>query len=72
MTTLNDISSFYELKNAERPSAAALQAAATYRAAAERVAAGKDPQSKAAKELVAARAGGIRPSGNPVDDWKLA
>jgi DNA helicase II / ATP-dependent DNA helicase PcrA len=70
--TLRLIAGFYKLKNAEEPTNTAAEHARKYDEAAAKVANGEEPRIKAAKELVAAHAVGIKLIGEPVADWKAA
>ncbi len=70
--TLQLISSFYRLRNAEKPIKKMAKLARAYAEAADRVAKGEAPRIKAADGLVAALAAGIEVTGEPVADWKTA
>lgn len=71
-STLGAIADFYDIKNSVSPSQSARTTAATFRAAVERVQAGKEPRAKAAKAIVAASQAGVELTGSPVEDWKRA
>jgi DNA helicase-2/ATP-dependent DNA helicase PcrA len=70
--TLDAIASFYDMKNAERPSKSAQREAASYRAAAIRVRGGNAPRPKAAKQVEAACRAGLTYTGDPGADWTAA
>lgn len=70
--TLTAIASYFHMKNAEKPSNAAASNARKFTEAAAKVVDGKAPRIDAAKALIAAHAGGIVITGDPVGDWKVA
>jgi DNA helicase II / ATP-dependent DNA helicase PcrA len=70
--TLRLISNYYKLKNAEEPTITAAEHARKYEEAASKVAKDDAPRIKAAKELVAAHAVGLKLIGDPLADWKAA
>lgn len=70
--TLDAIAEYYRLKNAERPSQAAANAALRYTTAAEKARAGEPQPRKAARLLVNAAEQRILFTGAPVDDWLAA
>lgn len=70
--TLQLISAYYRLKNAEDPTQTAVDNARKYEEAAGKVEKGEPPRINAAKALVIAHAAGIEPLGDPVADWKAA
>jgi DNA helicase-2/ATP-dependent DNA helicase PcrA len=70
--TLRAVASYYQIKNAEKPSNAAAENARKFGEAFVKVANGQAPRIHAAKALVAAHRAGIVLSGDPVADWKTA
>lgn len=71
-STLDCIADFYDMKNAEHPSKSAQNTAASYRAAASNVRAGKEPRSAAAKAVKRACEAGLAFSGDAIADWLTA
>lgn len=71
-TTLDCIADFYDMKNAEQPSKSAENDAASYRRAASRVRAGKEPRPAAAKKIKQACEAGLTFSGDATNDWLAA
>ena len=71
-TTLDCVADFYDMKNAEHPSRSAQKDAASYRAAASNVRAGKEPRPAAAKAVKRACEAGLGFSGNAINDWLTA
>ncbi|GAA2099165.1 hypothetical protein GCM10009841_12910 [Microlunatus panaciterrae] len=71
-TTLDCIADFYDMKNAEHPSNSAQNIAASYRAAASNVRAGKEPRSGAAKAVKRACEAGLAFRGDAIADWLTA
>ena len=70
--TLDYIAKYYDMKNAERSSTTAQQAAATFRTAANAVREDRAPRAQAAIQLVAAHRAGIGLRGSPEADWLTA
>lgn len=71
-STLDCIADFYDMKNAEHPSKSAQNTAASYRAAASNVRAGKEPRPAAAKAVKRACEAGLTFSGDTIADWLTA
>lgn len=69
---LDAVAHFYDVKNAEKPSAAAASSASSFRTAAEAVRAGRTPRTKAGKLLVASRDAGPEFNGDSAADWLIA
>ncbi len=69
--TLDLVSEYFSLKNAEDPSQSAARSARQFKEASEALAAGKTPRIKAAKSLLEAAERGLQWSGDPVRDWLL-
>jgi DNA helicase-2/ATP-dependent DNA helicase PcrA len=71
-TTLNAISNYYRLKNANHPSGLAAKNAHQYAEAATTLIKGARPRIKAAKELIDFFDSDMPFTGNPIEDWKMA
>ena len=71
-STLDCIADFYDMKNAEHPSKSAQNTAASYRAAASNVRAGKAARPAAAKAVKRACEAGLTFSGDAIADWLTA
>lgn len=70
--SLEMIANYYRIKNAETPSNAAAESVRKFEEAAKAVSDGKTPKIKAAKELLATAAEGLKFTGDAVEDWRLA
>jgi len=70
--TLNHLSNYYDMKNAERPSESARSAADSYRAAALAVREGRSSRLQVVGRLLEAFEGGLTLVGKPEADWLAA
>lgn len=70
--TLHHISNYYDLKNAERPSASARSTASSYRAAQSALQEGRSSRLQVVEQLVVAFENGVTLVGRPETDWLVA